>query len=123
MYKNYAKMMKSIMVILRVVQLFWVIYIVIFIFYWLLMMGQATLAEAIEPFYILPLDISDMILTSFNLDLYTNYPRLRMDIGASIFFSVAALLFSNFIFIPLWALEKKFINKAYEAGEIKDNDI
>ena len=112
-----SKIIDRIIYILRVFQFLLIIYLILGVFYWILVLGNLVLAVYLEPLYQLPIAIVNSIAESINWNIGEKFSMLCPDIFFAIVLIFVAVIISNFIFVILGWMEKKFVEKAYEKGE------
>lgn len=117
MYSFFAKLWKLFVYIFRVFQVLGIVYFLLFVLVWFFAVAQSPVADTFWGLYKFPYDVTINIFKSFGYRFSSEYSLLRLDILASIFFTFIALLLYNFLFIPMGAIERFFIEKSYAKGE------
>ena len=117
MYRLLANFFKKINFVFKTLQVLFLIYFLLYIFYWFCEVGRFSLAYFFAPIYEIPYQFTKNIISHFGWNIGTHYPMLRTDILLSIFFVFIAMIIYNFIFFPIERIETFFVNKFYEKRE------
>ena len=113
MYWYVGLFVRFITFLLRVVQVFAVIYFFISIIFWFCAVAQLKIAYSMAPYYQVPVDIIKGFHIQFDSALTVFHPEIFL---AVILLFVFLLLY-NLIFIPVGSIEKFFIERSYDKGE------
>ena len=117
MYNYFAKAVKYIVKILRVIQIAATVYFVIFPFYWGAQIFKGGLEYILEGMYTVPINATKSILEAINWTPSPDFELFHPLTFYSIIFLLIVLVLYNVIFIPLGSIEKFFVEKSYDKGE------
>lgn len=119
MYSFFAKIVKFITFLLRLLQIAGIVYMVAFVVYWFAQImkfqWQYNMSEYFAPVY----PYTEQIMAQINYE----YPKETMvfhpETFASIIIIFQILLTFNFLFVWIGSVEKFFVEKSYEKDEHK----
>ena len=112
-----AQVINKIAYIFRVLQFLLMAYLAVGFFYWILIVGKFTLAVFFEPLYKPTVNIVNGIAQIINWNIGEKFPMLHPEVFCSLFVIFVALFISNYLFIALGNVEKRYVEKSYDSGE------
>lgn len=121
MYWFVSKFINKFAYAFRLFQLLLAIYLVIDVIYYVLVLGRFAIAAYLDPIYSFPVGIIHAIAEQINWNIGEKFSMLHPDVFFSMILLFIVLLLSNFFFIALEGIEKKFVESSYDKGE-KDYD-
>ena len=122
MYLFLSKLVKLLIILLRFVEVVFLLYIFLYIFFWFCSVARLNIAFTLAPVFKIPYDITLDIIKSVGLVIDKRLELLQPEIFISVVLTFISLILYNFIFIPIGAIEKFFVERGYLKGE-HDYDI